>query len=323
MDGQCKISIIVPMFNTANFLRGCLDSLVHQDMPLSDYEVILVNDGSTDDSGTIAKDYALLYENIFYYEQENQGQSVARNLGMDKAQGEYIMFVDADDYLYEDVLYRLYTKAKSEDADICIGMSHVMLKDGTIVIGRDMKKNPGRAITGRDALLNGSILGSVCARVFSKKFLLSNKAQFVPGMKHEDVYFNLSLMPSAKRVSFIDEVVYFYRWNEGSTDRSYTDASIYRGLLGDLKIANLAKELSQKYIHDSVLSKYMKRLSSSLVVSNVYSFYTSNRLLDKLLKDEYISKAQKMSLMPIAIKDLKWKTAIVAIFINMFVIDKK
>lgn len=318
-----KVSIIVPIYNVEKYLRECLDSLVHQDMPLSEYEIILVNDGSRDKSGVIAKEYASRYESVSYYEQENQGQAVARNLGMDKAQGEYVMFVDSDDYLMENVLNNIYATAKKADADICVGKAKVMRKDGTFTIDSDIKKVTANSITGRDALLNGMVLGSVWARVYRKEFLLSTDAQFVPDMKHEDVCFNLSLMPLAKRVFFINDVVYFYRWNEGSTDRNYTDASIYRGLLGDLKIASLAKELSQKYIHDSVLSKYMKRLSSSLVVSNVYSFYTFNRLLNKSLKHEYICKAKEMSLMPIAIKKLKWKTAIVAIFINLFVIDKK
>lgn len=312
-----KISIIVPIYNVEKYLRECLDSLVHQDMPLLDYEVILVNDGSRDRSGVIAKEYASLYENVSYYEQENQGQAVARNLGMDKAQGEYVMFVDSDDYLLENVLNGIYAAAKKEDADICVGKEKVMRKDGTFTIDSDIKKVTANSIMGRDALLNGMVLGSVCARVFRKEFLLSNNVQFVPDMKHEDVYFNLSLLPYADRVFFVENPIYYYRWNGKSTDRSNAEESVFRGLTGDLEVALLAMNLAKIFINDKALSSYLQKLSSSLMVGNVYSLWNENKKLSVYNKKRYINLAKQRSLLPIQTKGLGWKSFVLATIINV------
>jgi len=316
-----KISVVVPIYNVEKYLKECLDSIVNQDMPLTDYEVILVNDGSTDDSRDIAKEYALRYENVSYFEQENQGQSVARNLGIEKAVGEYIMFVDSDDCLLENVLDGIYSEAKRVDADICVGAVRVMQKDGSFIEDRDIRDVSVEAIKGRDALLDGMILGSVWARVYRRGFLVANNARFPADMKHEDVFFNLSLLPFADKVFTVDDVIYFYRWNGNSTDRSITELSIFKGLLGDLNVAGLAKRMSYTFRDDNELSNYMRKLSSSLVVSNIYSLYTTNRHLDKSLKNDYLHKAKEMSLLPIEMDNLSLKSSIIALLINVFLCE--
>jgi len=310
-----KISIIVPIYNVEKYLRECLDSIVNQDMTLTDYEIILVNDGSTDGSGEIAKEYALHYENVSYYEQKNRGQSVARNLGIEKAVGEYIMFVDSDDYLMGNVLNGIYSEAKKVDADICVGTVKVMKQDGTCIIGRDINRKFSQPITGRDALLNGLVLGSVCARVFRRDCILSNNVGFMPDMKHEDVYFNLSLVPFCERIWFVDDQIYYYRWNEESTDRTSTERSIFRGLLGDLRVAGLAKNLSMSFSQDEKLSSCFRKLYASLIIGNVYSIYRSNKKMNKEYKNQYIQMAKQERLIPIEMVGLDVKRFfIVAIF---------
>ena len=94
-----KLSIIVPVYNVADYLPKCLDSLLVQDLSQNEYEIIVVNDGSTDNSGKIAEEYSKTYSNIILINQENQGLSGARNTGIQNAKGEYVQFVDSDDYL--------------------------------------------------------------------------------------------------------------------------------------------------------------------------------------------------------------------------------
>ena len=113
-----KLSIIVPVYNVADFLTKCLESLLAQDLPQNEYEIIVVNDGSTDNSGEIAQQYADKYANIKLINQANQGLSGARNTGIKHAKGEHIQFVDSDDYIEENVLGGLMKQVEQEDLDV-------------------------------------------------------------------------------------------------------------------------------------------------------------------------------------------------------------
>ena len=111
-----KVSVIVPVYNTEKYLRQCLDSVVNQ--TLQDIEVICIDDGFTDDSKRILDEYAHRDARILVYSKENGGQSSARNKGMDLAQGDYLYFLDSDDYILDTALECLYECAEAEQLDI-------------------------------------------------------------------------------------------------------------------------------------------------------------------------------------------------------------
>lgn len=114
---QPKVSVIVPVYNVEAYIRKCLDSIVNQ--TLADIQIILVNDGSKDSSGDICKEYASKYPNVEYYYQENAGSAAARNRGLNYAKGEYIGFVDSDDWIESAMYEKLYSTAKeNQDTDI-------------------------------------------------------------------------------------------------------------------------------------------------------------------------------------------------------------
>lgn len=110
--------MIIPVYNTEKYLAECLDSCLDQDIPYSDYEIICVNDGSTDGSAAILAEYAEKYENIVIITQENAGVSAARNAGMDRACGDYIWFIDSDDLIHSNMLSKLRNTAKKSDYDV-------------------------------------------------------------------------------------------------------------------------------------------------------------------------------------------------------------
>lgn len=126
--GIVSVSIIVPIFNVEKYLAECLDSLVKQTM--DDIEIIMVNDGSIDDSEEIAKSYVDLNENFCLINRENSGLSAARNSGLDVAKGEYVYFLDSDDFLSDDAIEKLYKKAKAEDLDQ-LRVAAYTFEDGT------------------------------------------------------------------------------------------------------------------------------------------------------------------------------------------------
>lgn len=116
---QMKVSIIVPVYNVENYLDECVNSLINQTM--KEIQIILVDDGSTDKSGKIADRYAALDSRILALHKINGGQSSARNLGLKYASGEYVLYVDSDDYIIPETCQVLYTKAREQDADIIHG----------------------------------------------------------------------------------------------------------------------------------------------------------------------------------------------------------
>jgi len=113
-----RLSIIVPLYNSARYLPRCMNSLLHQDIPLDDYEILLINDGSPDDSGEVAESYAEKYSNIKVFSKENGGTSSARNVGIKNAAGKYLYFVDPDDYVLENSLGNLLQRMEDESLDV-------------------------------------------------------------------------------------------------------------------------------------------------------------------------------------------------------------
>ena len=127
-----KVSVIVPVYNVENYLVKCLDSLVHQ--TLKDIEIIVVNDGSPDNSQNIIDTYVKKYpKKIKAFSKKNGGQGSARNYGLKYAKGEYIAFVDSDDYVDLDMFFKMYNKAKEDNSDIVICGNKNISLDGKII----------------------------------------------------------------------------------------------------------------------------------------------------------------------------------------------
>ncbi len=121
-----RLSIILPVYNVAKFIPDCLDSLLCQDIPKSDYEIICVDDGSPDNSVEVIKSYQEKNDNIRLVSQENAGVSTARNNGIALAKGKYVWFVDPDDYIQANCLSAILSNLEKNDADLCeIGYKEV------------------------------------------------------------------------------------------------------------------------------------------------------------------------------------------------------
>lgn len=222
-----KISIIVPVYNVREYLRECLDSLVKQDF--DSYEVILVNDGSTDGSDLMCKEYADKYHYIRYFSQENKGQSAARNFGMCYATGEYILFVDSDDYVANDTCEVLYDNAKKYDADIIIGD---ILNEKS-----EIQKNPffryipseNKRITTREYCEEAFSYGIYdivpWIRLVRKSYLTENNIEFLEGCYYEDQEYSMRLFTTRNgTVVKIRFPFYYYRMDRPGSTTNYTSA---------------------------------------------------------------------------------------------------
>jgi glycosyltransferase involved in cell wall biosynthesis len=210
---QIKLSVIIPVYNAADFLVDCIESLLSQTVQESEF--IFVNDGSTDSSQQIIKQFQEKDDRIILINQENAGRSIARNIGISKASGEYIGFVDSDDFVLEDMFEALYKRATESDSDIVIS---------NYFLGRDGKYIAKDAIFPVDVvydqnfiqkniipnLIEREDLFSVWNKIYKRALVISHNIVF-PNEYEEDQMFNLGIFSAVSNVVFIDYTGYFYR----------------------------------------------------------------------------------------------------------------
>ncbi|KRM08300.1 glycosyltransferase [Liquorilactobacillus ghanensis DSM 18630] len=191
-----KISIVVPVYNVAEFLPACLDSLVQQTFRLQDYEVILVNDGSTDNSAQICQDYVKRYPALLQLlTKENGGLSDARNYGLARCQGQYVLFIDSDDYVERKMLERMYdltnqgTKRLVECNFVWEYADHQRL---------DQRSGYSSL---QDYLVNGRVVA--WNKMYQREWLLQTKVEFPKGKLYEDQNFFFKLVLFLKDINEI------------------------------------------------------------------------------------------------------------------------
>ena len=193
------ISVIVPIFNAGAYLAKCIESLIHQ--PYTALQIILVNDGSTDDSLAIAQQYAAQDSRIEVYTQTNQGQSVARNLGLQYAKGEYISFVDADDYVDND----FYTVLMQHIGDLdCVQIGYRRVTAQGKVLLEKLPKHFHQ-------------FTSPCMRLYRRELFTKHDLRFPSGMIYEDVVFSLDFWGTKPSYRILSYTGYNYLANTSST----------------------------------------------------------------------------------------------------------
>lgn len=218
------ISIIIPIYNVEKYLKQCLDSVINQSMPFD--EVILVNDGSTDKSFSICEKYVSSYKNFKLLSQQNKGPSAARNIGMENATGEYIMFLDADDYLRLDTvkLLKEYLKKSQHDAmyfdaDIFIDddCDYLISRNGYDRKDMQMDHIRMKGVEYFNKCYPRNYVASACMAIYNRRLIEIEKIRFPEGMLYEDTYFSFFFMIKAKYVEHISEKLYQRRYRKNST----------------------------------------------------------------------------------------------------------
>ena len=217
-----KVSVIVPVYNVEKYIARCLDSLVNQ--TLKDIEIIVVNDGSPDNSQKIIDKYVKKYKNVKSYIKKNGGLSDARNYGLKYAKGEYISFVDSDDYVDNTMMERMYNKALSGDFDIVVCNLDMVSDDGKLI--KNVSSNIGRDIYNdeiKKCMIN--IYPAAWNKLY-KNSLFDNKIYFKKGIWFEDVEFIYRMIPYVKSVGVVDNELYHYVQREGAITKTF-DKRLY------------------------------------------------------------------------------------------------
>ena len=207
-----KFSIIIPVYNVENYLRECLDSVLHQ--TFGDWEAICVNDGSTDGSSRILEQFSARDRRIIVIHQANEGLSIARNTGIDASRGEYVFFLDSDDWLEENAL-EILTKNLTDEDLICFSGRRFFEMEGKYN-GADQLKEASY-MTGMDYYNENALrprdFPFVCVvlRAYRKDFLSSKDLRFKESIYHEDNLFTPLSCYYAKKVKVVNACLYDYR----------------------------------------------------------------------------------------------------------------
>ncbi len=201
-----KYSIIVPVYNVEKYLPKCLDSLINQNF--SDYEIIIVDDGSTDGSGKIADAYAEKCSSLIsVIHQKNSGPAIARNTGIDKAKGEYLCFIDSDDWVADNFLTRLDEELNKNDLDILIFNAHMILENGKIIGNLFNSEEKFRFVDNRILITDQP---TVWNKIYKKSLFTETGVRFPEHMLHEDLATIPKLAIYAQRVASINDCLYYY-----------------------------------------------------------------------------------------------------------------
>lgn len=220
-----EISVIIPVFNVENFLKECLDSVCNQSF--KDIEIICINDGSSDNSLEILREYEKKDGRMKVIDQSNRGLGASRNRGLDIACGNYIYFLDSDDYIDLDTLNKLYCSAKSNDSDVVlfkfqsfddnhnVHYRGIEFKIDEIFGEINYSNFVFNYMDVKRHVLNSAF--SACLKLYKKEFLDSFDDFYFPeNLSFEDVIFHVKIMVRALKISFVDENLYYYRSNENS-----------------------------------------------------------------------------------------------------------
>lgn len=218
-----KVSVVVPVYNVEKYITDCLDSLVNQ--TLDEMEIIIVNDGSTDGSEKIIKKFEKKYDNIIYLKKENGGLSDARNYGMQFAKGDYIAFLDSDDFVDKTIYEKLYVKAQEENADYVECDFYWAYSQNE---GFKLKKDTGIRYKNKKEMFT-------YARVVTWNKLIKRsiiKDEFPKGLKYEDIEFFYKLLPNIKKFAFVEEPLIYYiqRKNSLANKQDYSTGQIFNVL---------------------------------------------------------------------------------------------
>lgn len=216
-----KVSVVIPVYNNEVYLRKCLDSVVNQ--TFSNLEIIIVDDGSKDASGEISDSVAELDSRITVIHQKNSGTAAARNAGLDRATGEYLTFVDGDDYLAPDYIERLYLRAKQGDLQMVIcGLTYVT-PQGQIL--KCIVPDEYIRFKKEEWILK---ISAAAAHFYKREMWEQYHIRFYPGERGEDMPVALFFGAVCQRIGILAEAGYYYVQHEGSAMHNFKGLNTYR-----------------------------------------------------------------------------------------------
>ena len=266
-----KVSIIIPVYNATDSIRKMLDSILAQ--TLHEFEVLMIDDGSTDESGRILEEYSAKDKRFKVFHKLNEGVAMARQMGVDNAKGEFCIHADADDWMDPTMLEELYAKAKAEDADVVIGDYLVCSKQGETVCKQQLSElSPEQVL---QDMFDNKLFGALWHKLVRTDLYRKYNARFFKGINHcEDLLIWVQLLQHQEvKVSYLPKAYYHYVVNDNSITRHFTHETYemrlrFRDKLKELLVVPNVKEIIEKvsfgiftegFIYDVLSSEEMEK----------------------------------------------------------------
>lgn len=282
-----KVSIIVPFYNVEGYIEKCLDTLVNQ--TLKDIEIILVNDGSTDRSIEIVNKFLRRYpEKLVYLEKENGGLSDARNYAIPYTKGEYIAFLDSDDYVEKYMYEEMYNMAKKENSDMVECNFYWEYPD-------KQKEDIGTIYHGKNEMIE-KIRVVAWNKLIKREILEKSEVRFPKGYRYEDTEFTYKLIPYIEKVSFLKKPCIHYVQREGSISNSQNERT--------KEIFDVLDHVIEYYKEKDIYEKYQEELEYIYVR---YAFCSSLLRIVKIKDDNLQEKLLNLTWDNVNTKFPNWK----------------
>lgn len=291
------ISIIIPIYNVEKYLAQCLDSAINQTH--TNLEIICINDGSTDNCKKILKDYEKKDDRIVVYNNKNEGVGAARNYGVQKSKGEYIYFIDSDDYISPNYIEGLY-QAITCDTDIDLAYNERCVN---VHINKQTNMTPklkwkSGVYSDINKFFNLSST-SICNKLIRKDFLINNDIKFEKNLRFEDRLLHSKMMFAAKKIAISRTGKYYYRrfgtsfsntyYSSDSEKTKFDEIEIYK------KIYSLYKECNQ--LENMLSIKWLMKHYDRTAVINKENMYNGLKGLFKTFDEDFLSSRNKKELM--------------------------
>lgn len=283
------LSIIVPIYNVEKYVRTCIESIYKQELNEKNFEVIIVNDGTTDRSMEVIADIIRQHSNIIIIEQENQGISVARNNGLVKAKGEYILMIDSDDFLIDNRVSFLLEKALETKAEV-VTAEYLQMNNEEIEVflsGSIQNKIEDIVIeehTGED-FLKEYYCRNVWRNLYRKEFLQSKNIFFIPGITAQDVPFANECYLKAKKCLNIQWPFIIYRWGNSTQTTMFFSLKkaldlclVIQKIWSFIRISTLSTDAIQKQV--DITYAYFYRLISATTYGHIKELSTMFEIID-------------------------------------------
>ncbi len=289
------LSIIIPVFNVEKYVERCIVSCVNQCIPSCDYEIIAVNDGTKDRSADIVKQLIPQYTNLKLINQSNQGLSAARNKGMSIAQGDYIWFVDSDDWISTDCLKDIFYCIKKEKPD------GIAICAANWIQGKAIRRNSfseKNFKSGVEMLHRKKVQTCAPFTIWKRQFLINYQLKFMNGIFHEDTEFTYRAYYYANQISTIDKICYLVYQNPTSITRTFNPKRIHdivSEVCRSLYSFSQEIEIEHRCIYYDLISmnlntalSILNKPSEELIKSINELFYINRSLYSILLKSSKI-----------------------------------
>ncbi|BAX78637.1 glycosyltransferase [Labilibaculum antarcticum] len=294
----CKLSFIIPMYNAELYIDNCIRSLEKQDLLIEEYEIIIINDGSSDSSMGLVNQLQVEFSNIKLFSKKNGGASSARNLGLKKAKGEYIWYIDSDDTVLPNILSEILNISIFNNLDV-LSFGVNSIKNGEEKKG-NLENKPLGIVSGLEYIKDYDVEHSPCFFIIKRKLCIEKMIYFIEGITQEDYEFTLKLYSYCNRIMHFKKALYNYMLRSGSVSRPTNYSDLYKNIFSLISILQILKEqfpLNKKCKNFSYYANEWINAYKYLVILNVLGFPL--KLKDKLyfyslFKDHEILKIGKM-----------------------------